>query len=68
MLYKLLFCVGSLIILLFLTVTYYISLKNVSKINLRQKLYKVLIIIAYISIIMDMTELIFYYNGPDFLY
>ena len=68
MLYKLLFCVGSIIILFFLSVSYFKSLNKISKITFRQKVFKLLIILAFVSIIFDIFELFFYYKGPKLIY
>ena len=68
MLYKILFCIGSLIILAYLSATYFRSLKRLNEIVFRQKVYKSLFIIAFISITFDIFELYFYNNGPDILY
>lgn len=68
MLYKLLFCVGSIIILFFLSVSYFKSLNKISKITFRQKVYKLLIILAFTSIFFDIFELFFYYKGPKIIY
>jgi hypothetical protein len=68
MIYKILFCVGSLIILVFLYVSYNIALKRINNIVFRQKVFKFLFFLAFISISMDISELFFYYKGPDILY
>lgn len=60
MLYKLLFCVGSIIILFFLSSSYFRSLKRLGKINYRQKTYIILIIMSFSGIIFDILEGLFF--------
>ena len=60
MIYSLLFCIGGLIIMLFLPPSYVISLKRLEKIGYRQKVYLLMIIFAYLSIIFEIGEGISY--------
>ena len=68
MIYTLLCCIGSIIILTFLSVTYLKSLKRLEKVMFRQKIYILLIGLAQFAMLMDIFELVFYYKGPKLLY
>ena len=68
MLYKSLFCIGTIIILSFLSVKYFVSLKKINKIEFRQKVYILLIILAFVATVFDISELCFYHTGPKILY
>ena len=60
MLYSLLLCIGSLIILFFLSSSYFRSLKRLGKINYRQKTYILLIIMSFLGILFDILEGLFF--------
>ena len=60
MLYSLLLCIGSFIILFFLSSSYFRSLKRLGKINYRQKTYIILIIMSFSGIIFDILEGLFF--------
>ena len=52
----------------FLTYTYVTSLKKLNKIVLRQKIYLLVIVLAYISIIFDIAEVIFFKNNIKIMF
>ena len=60
MLYSLLLSIGSFITLVFLAITYFVSLKKLNKIEFRQRIYMILMTVGLISILMDILEGIFY--------
>lgn len=68
MLYSLLLSIGGLIIMFFLSVAYFISIKKIDKMILRQKLYIILIILGLVSIIMDILYGVFYSSKLTVLY
>ena len=68
MLYKLILSIGSIIILFFLSTTYMTSIKKLDSLNYRQKIYKILIIIAFFSIGMDILEGVFFTTKMDILF
>ena len=68
MIYKLLFCIGSIIILAFLSIVYFKSLKRLNNIVFRQKVFKTMLILSFVSIIFDILELYFYNKGVNILY
>ena len=68
MIYSLLLSIGGLIIMLFLSVAYFSSIKKIDKMILRQKLYIILIILGLVSIIMDILYGVFYSSKLTVLY
>lgn len=68
MLYSLLLSIGGLIIMFFLSVSYFISIKKIDKMILRQKLYIILIILGFVSTIMDILYGVFYSSKLTVLY
>ena len=72
MVYKLLLNIGSFIITIFLAATYLKSLKRLEKIEIRQKLFVLLIATGIVSIIMDVLDFVFHgiltgYQRMDFI-
>ena len=68
MLYKVLLTIGSFIILLFLMTTYFLSLKKTNKITYRQRMYMILASCGFVSILMDILEVIFFAANIKILY
>ena len=68
MLYKVLLTIGSFIILLFLMTTYFLSLKKTNKITYRQRMYMILASCGFVSILMDILEVIFFAANIKLLY
>lgn len=68
MLYKVLLTIGSFIILLFLITTYFLSLKKTNKITYRQRMYMILSSCGFVSILMDLLEVIFFSANIKVLY
>ena len=68
MLYKVLLTIGSFIILLFLMTTYFLSLKKTNKITYRQRMYMILASFGFVSILMDILEVIFFATNIKILY
>ena len=68
MLYKVLLTIGSFIILLFLMTTYFLSLKKTNKITYRQRMYMILASCGFVSILMDILEVIFFATNIKILY
>lgn len=68
MLYKVLLTIGSFIILLFLMTTYFLSLKKTNKITYRQRMYMILASFGFVSILMDLLEVIFFTANIKLLY
>lgn len=68
MLYKVLLTIGSFIILLFLITTYFLSLKKTNKITYRQRMYMILASCGFVSILMDLLEVIFFSANIRVLY
>lgn len=60
MLYSLLLSIGGLIIMFFLATSYFVSIKKLDKMSLRQKLYVILIALGTISTAMDILYGVFY--------
>ena len=68
MLYKVLLTIGSFIILLFLMTIYFLSLKKTNKITYRQRMYMILASCGFVSILMDILEVIFFAANIKILY
>ena len=68
MLYKVLLTIGSFFILLFLMTTYFLSLKKTNKITYRQRMYMILASCGFVSILMDILEVIFFAANIKILY
>ena len=68
MLYKVLLTIGSFIILVFLITTYFLSLKKTNKITYRQRMYMILSACGFVSILMDLLEVIFFSANIKVLY
>ena len=68
MYYSLLLTLGSFIVLLFLLITYFISLKKNKITSIRQKMYITLSVCGFISVLMEMLEVVFFNSNLKVLY